>query len=120
VAGIVSFSGLALALAAHELLALLPALVLYAFSVPMLYTISVAASQNAVPEHQRGQASGIIATAAQAGAATGVAVLGAIVVGIAGSRDYSTPGFRAAFLTCAGLGAVMTALAWTLPARTRE
>ena len=115
-ASIASFTWLALALSAHDLIALVPALVLYAFSVPMLYTISAAASQNAAPERQRGQASGITATAAQAGAAVGVAVLGAIVVEIAGHRDYSTAGFRAAFLTCAALGAVMAALAWMLPA----
>jgi predicted MFS family arabinose efflux permease len=118
-AAIVSFAGLAIAVSAQDVIALVPALVLYAFSVPVLYTISAAASQNAVPEHQRGQASGIIATAAQAGAATGVAVLGAIVVEIAGARDYSTAGFRAAFLVCAALGAVMAALAWMLPAAGR-
>jgi EmrB/QacA subfamily drug resistance transporter len=118
-AAVVSFAGLALALSARDLIALVPALALYAFSVPMLYTISAAASQNTVPEDQRGQASGIIATAAQAGAATGVAVLGAIVVGVAGPADYSTAGFRAAFFTCAALGAVMAVLAKMLPARSQ-
>jgi EmrB/QacA subfamily drug resistance transporter len=115
-AAIASFAGLAVAVSAHDVIALVPALVLYAFSVPVLYTISAAASQNAVAEHQRGQASGMTATAAQAGAATGVAVLGAIVVEIAGARDYSTAGFRGAFIACAALGAVMAALARVLPA----
>ena len=47
----------------------------------------------------------------------GVAVLGAIVVAIAGSQVYSTSGFQAAFLTCAGLGVVMAILALMLPRR---
>jgi hypothetical protein len=42
-------------------------------------------------------------------------VLGAIVVEIAGARDYSTAGFRGAFIACAALGAVMAALARVLP-----
>jgi EmrB/QacA subfamily drug resistance transporter len=118
-AAIASFSWLALSLDAHDLLSLIPCLILYAFSVPMLYTIAAAVTQNAVAEHQRGQASGIIATAAQAGAAFGVAVLGAIVVEISGAADYSTSGFQAAFLACAALGAVMAALATMLPDKDR-
>ncbi|MBV6701906.1 MFS transporter [Kitasatospora aureofaciens] len=114
---LVSFAWLALAAPAHSFPLLLPALLLYGVSIPAVYNTAVTVAQNLAPDAQRGQVSGLLGSAAQAGAAIGVAVIGAVVVAVSGSADYTTAGFRAGFGLCAVLSLVLVPLALALPRR---
>ena len=114
-AGVAAFVWLAVAASTHSLLLLVPALVLYGVSIPAAYNSAVTVAQNVVTDEQRGQASGIITSAAQAGAPIGVAMVGAVVVAVSGSQDYTTAGFQAGFLACAAASALIVVLAFTLP-----
>ncbi|MFF7994674.1 MFS transporter [Kitasatospora xanthocidica] len=116
---LVSFTWLALAAPAHSFALLLPALLLYGVSVPALYNTAVTVAQNLVTDEQRGQMSGILGSAAQAGAAIGVAVIGAVVVAVSGSADYTTRGFQAGFGICAALSLALVQLAAALPRHPR-
>ncbi|EST34882.1 hypothetical protein M878_08440 [Streptomyces roseochromogenus subsp. oscitans DS 12.976] len=112
---IAAFSWLAIAAPARSLPWTVPALLLYGISVPAVYNCAVTAAQNRVTDEQRGQASGIITSAAQTGATIGVAVIGAVVAPVSDSADYTTTGFQAGFTTCAGFSALLALLALALP-----
>lgn len=58
---------------------LLPVIVLYGFSQPLLYTPPRTAVSNSVPIEKQGQASGIVTTAQMVGATISVAVLSAVL-----------------------------------------
>lgn len=115
VTGAAAFAWLAAAASTRSLWLLVPALLLYGVSIPAAYNSAVTVAQNVAADEQRGQASGIITTAAQAGAPIGVAIVGAVVVAVSGSQDYTMSGFQAGFLVCAITAALIVALAFTLP-----
>jgi EmrB/QacA subfamily drug resistance transporter len=112
---VAAFTWLAVAAPTRSLWLLVPALLLYGVSIPASYNSAVTVAQNVVTDEQRGQASGIITSAAQAGAPIGVAMVGAVVVAVSGSTDYTMAGFQAGFLACAATSALIVILAFTLP-----
>lgn len=117
VIGTAAFGWLAAAESTGSVLLLVPALLLYGVSIPAAYNSAATAAQNVVADEQRGQASGLITSAAQAGAPVGVAVVGAVVLAVSGSENYTREGFQAGFLVCAAMSALIGVLAFTLPRR---
>jgi EmrB/QacA subfamily drug resistance transporter len=83
--GILSASGLALALAASSQAVgpLIPGLLLQGIGLGIVLTVNDPTGLTAVPEQDRGQAAGIINTTEQLGGALGIASLTAIEVGYA-------------------------------------
>jgi EmrB/QacA subfamily drug resistance transporter len=112
---VAAFVWLAAAMSTNSLPLLVPALLLYGVSIPAAYNSAATAAQNVVTDENRGQASGLITSAAQAGAPIGVAMVGAVVVAVSGSHDYTRAGFQAGFLACATTSALIAGLAFTLP-----
>jgi EmrB/QacA subfamily drug resistance transporter len=112
---VAAFAWLATAASTRSLWLLVPALLLYGVSIPAAYNSAVTVAQNVVADEHRGQASGIITSAAQAGAPIGVAMVGAVVVAVSGSADYTMGGFQAGFLACAVTSAIIVVLAFALP-----
>jgi EmrB/QacA subfamily drug resistance transporter len=112
--GVACFAWLAVAAGEGTFAAIAPALPLFGLSIPITYSTAVAIAQNAAPEDARGEASGWVVTAAQAGAAVGVALLGALLLGISPGSGYATAGFRAVFVACAAAAAVILVLALPL------
>lgn len=113
--GTVAFTWLTLAASAHSLPWIIPALLLYGISIPAVYNCAVIAAQNTVADAHRGQASGIITSAAQMGATIGIAVIGAVIAAVSGSADYTTAGFQAGFAACAVFSTLIALLALALP-----
>jgi EmrB/QacA subfamily drug resistance transporter len=64
---------------ADRFLPLLPGYLLFGIGTPLVLTPMSTASINAAPPQQRGEASGVISTTRQIGAALGIAVMGAII-----------------------------------------
>jgi len=58
---------------------LLPAILLYGFAQPLLYTPPRVAVSNSVPDEKQGQAGGIVSTAQMLGATISVAVMSAVL-----------------------------------------
>ncbi len=61
---------------------LVPGFVVYGIGTPLAINPAVTASLNEVPGEKRGVASGLVQTSRQVGATLGVAILGAIVIGV--------------------------------------
>lgn len=99
----------------------LPASLLAALGMSLAFVPSLGTAINAAPPAETGVASGLVSTSYQIGSALGLAVLTAIVYGIAGadaSRVELTQGYSAAFIGAAILallGAVITAVAMRKP-----
>lgn len=99
----------------------LPASLLAALGMSLAFVPSLGTAINAAPPAETGVASGLVSTSYQIGSALGLAVLTAIVYGIAGT-DASpvelTQGYSAAFIGAAILallGAIITAITMTKP-----
>lgn len=99
----------------------LPASLLAALGMSLAFVPSLGTAINAAPPAETGVASGLVSTSYQIGSALGLAVLTAIVYGIAGtdaSKVELTQGYSAAFIGAAILallGAIITAIAMTKP-----
>lgn len=92
----------------------LPASLLAALGMSLAFVPSLGTAINAAPPAETGVASGLVSTSHQIGSALGLAVLTAIVYGIAGteaSKVELTQGYSAAFIGAAILallGAIIT------------
>ncbi len=75
-----SLAWLAVAVTAESYVALLPGLILWGLSLPLVFNPPLTAVLNSVPARQRGEASGVATTGRQLGGALAVAVLGASFV----------------------------------------
>ncbi|WKT90237.1 MFS transporter [Microbacterium maritypicum] len=99
----------------------LPASLLAALGMSLAFVPSLGTAINAAPPAETGVASGLVSTSYQIGSALGLAVLTAIVYGIAGaeaSKVELTQGYSAAFVGAAILallGAIITAITMTKP-----
>lgn len=99
----------------------LPASLLAALGMSLAFVPSLGTAINAAPPAETGVASGLVSTSYQIGSALGLAVLTAIVFGIAGadaSKVELTQGYSAAFIGAAILalvGAIVTAVAMKKP-----
>ncbi|MFK3678012.1 MFS transporter [Microbacterium sp. NPDC090218] len=99
----------------------LPASLLAALGMSLAFVPSLGTAINAAPPAETGVASGLVSTSYQIGSALGLAVLTAIVYGIAGtdaSKVELTQGYSAAFIGAAILallGAIITAITMTKP-----
>lgn len=99
----------------------LPASLLAALGMSLAFVPSLGTAINAAPPAETGVASGLVSTSYQIGSALGLAVLTAIVYGIAGtdaSKVELTQGYSAAFVGAAILallGAIITAATMTKP-----
>lgn len=99
----------------------LPASLLAALGMSLAFVPSLGTAINAAPPAETGVASGLVSTSYQIGSALGLAVLTAIVYGIAGteaSKGELTQGYSAAFVGAAMLafiGAVITAITMRKP-----
>ena len=99
----------------------LPASLLAALGMSLAFVPSLGTAINAAPPAETGVAAGLVSTSYQIGSALGLAVLTAVVYGIAGhdaSKVELTQGYSAAFIGAAILalvGAVITAIAMTKP-----
>ncbi|WP_136042367.1 MULTISPECIES: MFS transporter [unclassified Microbacterium] len=99
----------------------LPASLLAALGMSLAFVPSLGTAINAAPPAETGVASGLVSTSYQIGSALGLAVLTAIVYGIAGHDSSTvelTQGYSAAFIGAAILallGAVITAIAMRKP-----
>jgi EmrB/QacA subfamily drug resistance transporter len=99
----------------------LPASLLAALGMSLAFVPSLGTAINAAPPAETGVASGLVSTSYQIGSALGLAVLTAIVYGIAGTDASTvelTQGYSAAFIGAAILalaGAIITALTMTKP-----
>ncbi|WP_353987479.1 MFS transporter [Ruicaihuangia caeni] len=99
----------------------LPASLLAALGMSLAFVPSLGTAVNAAPPAETGVASGLVSTSYQIGSALGLAVLTAIVYGIAGTEPSTvelTQGYSAAFIGAAIValaGAVITAFAMTKP-----
>ncbi len=97
----------------------LPASLLAALGMALAFVPSLGTAISAAPPAETGVASGLVSTSYQIGSALGLAILTAIVYGIAGaepSRVELTQGYSAAFIGAgilALVGAVITAFAMT-------
>ncbi|GAB3296444.1 MFS transporter [Pseudoclavibacter terrae] len=107
----------------------LPASLLSALGMSLAFVPSLGTAIDAAPAAETGIASGLVSTSYQIGSALGLAVLTAIVYGIAGadaSKAELTQGYSAAFIGAAILalvGAIVTAISMSKPrvsARTAE
>ncbi len=102
----------------------LPASLLAALGMSLAFVPSLGTAINAAPPAETGVASGLVSTSYQIGSALGLAVLTAIVYGIAGSEPSKvelTQGYSAAFVGAgilALLGAIITATTMTKPRTT--
>jgi EmrB/QacA subfamily drug resistance transporter len=87
---VLSASGVALAAAAAEqsVAALIPGLLLQGLGLGVVLTVNDPTGLGAVPENDRGQASGTINTTEQLGGAIGIAALTAIEIGAAERISY--------------------------------
>ena len=100
---------------------ILPASLLAALGMSLAFVPSLGTAINAAPPAETGVASGLVSTSYQIGSALGLAMLTAIVYGIAGadaSKVELTQGYSAAFVGAAILallGAIVTAIAMTKP-----
>jgi EmrB/QacA subfamily drug resistance transporter len=83
---------------------ILPALVLYGFSQPFLYTPPRVAVTNSVTDEKQGQASGIVSTAQMIGATMSVAVLSAVLT------EFDS--FMAVFILTGIFALVVTVVGW--------
>jgi len=77
---VLSLAWLALAISADSYAALVPGLVVWGLSLPLVFNPPLTAILNSVPARQRGEASGVATTGRQLGGALAVAVLGASFV----------------------------------------
>ena len=99
----------------------LPASLLAALGMSLAFVPSLGTAINAAPPAETGVASGLVSTSYQIGSALGLAVLTAIVYGIAGADASTvelTQGYSAAFVGAAILallGAIITAITMTKP-----
>ena len=99
----------------------LPASLLAALGMSLAFVPSLGTAINAAPPAETGVASGLVSTSYQIGSALGLAVLTAIVYGIAGTDASTvelTQGYSAAFIGAAILalaGAIITAITMTKP-----
>ncbi|WP_431070704.1 MFS transporter [Microbacterium phyllosphaerae] len=99
----------------------LPASLLAALGMSLAFVPSLGTAINAAPPAETGVASGLVSTSYQIGSALGLAVLTAIVYGVAGadpSKVELTQGYSAAFVGAAILallGAIITAITMTKP-----
>lgn len=99
----------------------LPASLLAALGMSLAFVPSLGTAINAAPPAETGVASGLVSTSYQIGSALGLAVLTAIVYGIAGaeaSKVELTQGYSAAFVGAAILallGVIITAITMTKP-----
>lgn len=97
----------------------LPASLLAALGMSLAFVPSLGTAINAAPPAETGVAAGLVSTNYQIGSALGLAVLTAIVYGIAGtdaSKVELTQGYSAAFIGAAILallGAIITAITMT-------
>jgi len=83
---------------------ILPALVLYGFSQPFLYTPPRVAVTNSVTDEKQGQASGIVSTAQMIGATMSVAVLSAVLT------EFDS--FMVVFILTGIFALVVTVVGW--------
>ena len=75
-----SLAWLAVAVTAESYVALVPGLIVWGLSLPLVFNPPLTAILNSVPASQRGEASGVATTGRQLGGALAVAVLGASFV----------------------------------------
>ena len=99
-----------------EVLLLLPGLLVFGISRPLVFTPASTGPISAIPAHERGLASSLVTESRQIGAVLGVAVLGSISAGFenGGGTGDSAAGLKAAMLAAAGMAVLAGLLALAL------
>ena len=100
----------------EEALLLVPGLLVFGISRPLVFTPASTGPISAIPARERGLASSLVTESRQIGAVLGVAVLGSISAGFedGGGTGASAAGLEAAMLAAAGAALLAGLLAFAL------